>query len=291
MERIRALVGWRRLAARAALLTATALGAVLLLPLYLLTRSIGTFAGKTVWMVLRLTAVSAAELRSSDPRAPVLYLRPFAEDNILRTEEGWEPVTAERILGSIFDEIGPPIAIGRPGDVAPLAGVACVAPSDEWQTYINDTLREAALVVIQAGDSEGLSLELDMVRQVASPRRVLVSFVSWQQVSKHDKYARYADFKTVARERLRIAPPKSLGPDVFWAFDEEWQLERIPARPRHWALIGQWSNNHEGIREVLRPVLAARGMHVRWHRTILAAFCYSLMWFLLVVVLANIVAM
>lgn len=121
----------------------------------------------------RQSAVAAAELRRLDVRAPVLYLRSFANDRVfVKPTFRWTNYvhglrkwfTLENLLVDSLWCYGPVVAIGRPGDRLPQYGAARDYVSDEvWQERVERYLSECGFVVILVGNGEGLKWEYERI--------------------------------------------------------------------------------------------------------------------------------
>ncbi len=109
------------------------------------------------------------EFADDDPRAPVLYLRPFTTDASARFA-GWE----EQLVGALKD-IGPVVAVGQPSDSRPpLGAVRWYVPDARWQEAIDEMLKAAALVVVRVGGTQGIQWELERAVQRVPPERLLL---------------------------------------------------------------------------------------------------------------------
>jgi hypothetical protein len=107
----------------------------------------------------------------------VLYLRAFTLDdpagavsshglNLFRTEE--------QQVARAFAEFGRLVAVGRPGEGLPPAGALRIYPAGDWQAWVEELVREAALVVIGAGRGAGLRWEVELVVRAHDPRRTVI---------------------------------------------------------------------------------------------------------------------
>ncbi len=162
--------------------------------------------GATAILVYRLyrrgrqhTALLGEEVISRDTRPPIVYLRSFTDEvSIAREEED---------LATIFGDVGPFVAIGRPGDPLPPLGASrfYVADSD-WQGFVAGLLRKASLVIVLAGRTQGLAWEAAQCRQLLDPRR-LVILVPLEE-------ANYNGFRESFRSGARIELPQH---HEFWA--------------------------------------------------------------------------
>jgi hypothetical protein len=98
-------------------------------------------------------------------KPPVIYLRSF------QAEESGE----ERVVAAMLEHIGPVLAIGRPGEVAPRLGAARLYASDsEWQAEVSDLIRRSCLVVMLAGSSTGLGWEIGQCKRLLEEDRLLI---------------------------------------------------------------------------------------------------------------------
>jgi hypothetical protein len=126
----------------------------------------------------------ASETRMTDPRAPVLILRAFRDDNIHSSGRDFEKMWArpatwfrmpsfEELLADEFQNVGPPIIVGAPGERLPRLGASRAYFADrEWRDAVGRLIEEAAIVIILIGDTESLFWEL----------RTAVARRSWNSV-------------------------------------------------------------------------------------------------------------
>jgi hypothetical protein len=143
-------------------------------------------------------AVPPDELLRRDGRAPVVYLRSFGTDlemapgsNALEVRRSralsWGVLdpdfwtaqrewTFEEVLCRALGELGPVIALGRPGEPLPLLGAARKYVADrDWQSEVLDMVRTARLVCLVVGSSEGLSWEFDQLVAQKLEAKVLLA--------------------------------------------------------------------------------------------------------------------
>jgi hypothetical protein len=148
-----------------------------------LTLLIGVIAlaiGSALWFVAqRLASVRARELMRRDSRPPVLYLRSFGDDRLkIRIAAFGRAAFIERLSPRRFApfeqivarhlwEVGPVIAVNRPGTRLPPLGAARVSLSDEeWQKEVDQWIERASWIVLGAAPgrvSTGFAWELDLV--------------------------------------------------------------------------------------------------------------------------------
>jgi hypothetical protein len=101
-------------------------------------------------------AHSAAQVLADDLRPPVLYLRPFHSDKTATRVRAWKHFGSfgvssdtawesdEEQIADVMNEIGPFVAIGRPGDrVARLGAARFYTNDSEWQLRVTELLSKA----------------------------------------------------------------------------------------------------------------------------------------------------
>jgi hypothetical protein len=128
----------------------------------------------------------AAELLAEDARPPVVYLRSFKDDPIAAESFLFRRIfsfsglsvaleSEEEQLAEAMNELGPFVAIGRPGERLPELGAARMYVSDaEWQNKVGELLARAQLVVLRAGETPGFWWEMQRVIKTIAPERVIV---------------------------------------------------------------------------------------------------------------------
>ena len=116
----------------------------------------------TAWPAYRLHARSSVETRRRETapmapdrivsleQSPVLYLRSFEDDQRAARLKG--QLTEEEHLASVLSQIGPFVAVGRPGEALPTVGASRVyLGDDQWQPTVESLLRGSRLVIIRTG--------------------------------------------------------------------------------------------------------------------------------------------
>jgi hypothetical protein len=144
------------------------------------------FFGEAWWAIGRRWRTPSAEFlaRHDGPR-PILYLRSFLDDGsslkagkpwgLSHGVDSWRNDSVERRLAKALGRVGPLVAVGRPGDTLPPLGAARLYLGDEhWQAVVSDLLARCQFVVLHAGGTAGLQWEMDAVRLLLPPDRVVV---------------------------------------------------------------------------------------------------------------------
>jgi hypothetical protein len=130
-----------------------------------------------------------------DPRPPVVYLRPFQQEeetlaqlpwrwrdfwaNAVRSitrRRKWLSLTLEEFLGNeISARIGPFIAFGNPIDFVPPEGAARTYVADEeWTKHFEEMVRGARCIVMMAAVSENVMWELAQIRKLGLQPKLFV---------------------------------------------------------------------------------------------------------------------
>ncbi len=181
----------------------------------------------------RLGAASAADVLRDDPRSPVLFLRGFAADRddflsrwIKRPASlaGWrkdDGVTHEEKLVHALRSVGPVVAIGRPGETLQTLGASRLYVNDaDWRVTVERLASDAALTVIQLGDSPGLWWELEHALKTLPPERLLLYLPASHENRAGEAYRAF-------RHRAQSLLPRPLPPDcahaAFIAFGPDWR--------------------------------------------------------------------
>ena len=143
----------------------------------------------------RAAAPDASAVLAVDPRPPVVYLRPFQQEeetfaelpwrwrdfwtnagrSIMR-RKSWHLLTLEQYLGmEISARIGPFIALGNPVDFVPPEGAArTYVADDEWTNHFEEMVRRARCIVVMAATSEHVLWELALIRSMSLQQRLFV---------------------------------------------------------------------------------------------------------------------
>jgi hypothetical protein len=119
---------------------------------------------------------------ADDARSPVLYLRPFAVDATASGVDATTDITSlvfntrteEQMIAGAVSDIGPCVAIGRPGERMPQLGFDRRYVSEaEWQETVLALMAKARLVIIMGGSSSNYAWELQQAVALVEPRRLV----------------------------------------------------------------------------------------------------------------------
>jgi hypothetical protein len=163
----------------------------------------GIFQAGTFSMAAGLGAIAiarraaqpdAAAVLARDPRPPVIYLRPFEQDQEIFAKLPWNwrnyrlylrqilmrrkslHMTLEDFLSpEIANRIGPFVALGNPLDFVPPDGAARAYVADEeWPKHFADMVRRARCMVLLAASSEHVMWELKEIRALGLESKLFV---------------------------------------------------------------------------------------------------------------------
>jgi signal peptidase I len=133
----------------------------------------------------RMRQAGADELLDADSRGHVLLLRAFSRDAqevsrpvsdlAIGKLESRSTLTFEELLVDAFAPLGPPIAIGRPGEALPPLGAGRVYVADDaWQGKVRDLATHAARILLVFDATPGVQWEVLEIGSANAPRTVLV---------------------------------------------------------------------------------------------------------------------
>jgi hypothetical protein len=182
----------------------------------------------------RRMRVSGAEgALAADVRAPIVYLRPFGADSTqgvkrwvsrvrVSPREGFERTYEER-LARTLRKVGPFVAVGDPTERLPRLGASRVYAADEdWQETVDELTARAGVVVLHAGESEGLAWEVHHVIELDAPERAVLSLPLYAKRKEPSRQARYDAFRNRFGDAFPRPLPKTIGHCQFAYFDMDW---------------------------------------------------------------------
>lgn len=135
----------------------------------------------------------ADDLLREDSLAPILYLRSFADDDVVTPEEyqrdydtgkAWSLAfyteqrhrTFEEIMCSGLSLVAPVVALERPGDLLPPLGAArkSVDNNEDWKSEVKLLISKCRFAVLVVGLSEGLRWEFEHLLTESNPSKILL---------------------------------------------------------------------------------------------------------------------
>jgi hypothetical protein len=188
----------------------------------------------------KMRAVRAEALMASDPRPPVLYLRSFLDEDqdkgpvgAARSAKGstqelsystppWG-VREQEALSILFREVGPYVAIGKPGERLPELGAARMyVPDQKWQSRVKALCASAQLVIVRAGVTAGLRWEVEHLVESVSPLKLLFLLPA--------RTDNYGTFQNWVSEVLPVPLPIEVPSGRLLMFDADWNPRVLPPR-------------------------------------------------------------
>lgn len=185
----------------------------------------------------RYFAVGAEAAMKADPRPPILYLRSFKDDDAaidlpkpLLTHDFFvftpNPRAEEMLVG--LNDIGPLVAIGRPGEDLPETGAFRLYVSDaEWKAKVRELMERCRFVLLLGKTTTGgVHWEIGEATANLRPDQLLFFFPR----SGDDQEAREAGYSTFKDSVTRYFPvplPETIGQSNFLRFGEGWRAEWV----------------------------------------------------------------
>ena len=181
----------------------------------------------------RMRVAGAERMLAADARAPIVYLRPFGADRAqiakrmssrvrMSPREGFEKTYEER-LARTLRTVGPFIAVGDPTERLPLLGAARLyAADEEWRETVDELTARAGVVVLQAGESDGLAWEVRHVIELNAPERAILSLPLHAKRTEPSRQDRYDAFRRRFGDDFPRPLPEAIGHCQFAYFDADW---------------------------------------------------------------------
>jgi hypothetical protein len=204
-------------------------------------------------------------------RAPVLYLRSFADDREA-AHQGDIPLgglmrfaeieSREELFATVLGAFGPLVAVGRPDErLPPLGAVRLYFPSDTWRSAVAQLMDQSRLVVIRLGEGQQLWWEFDHAVRHLPPGKVLALLPGRPLLppSLIDRLDASLPEPSGAAEAVRLSG--NGWTSAVLSFDTSWRAQVFPVGP----LPGKKSHlspAHEVARS-LQLALAATGVRRR----------------------------
>lgn len=140
------------------------------------------------YMARRIKSSSLTQATRMDNRPPVLYLRPFIQEEEAFIEATFTEmdllsyffskmgITLEKyFIDDLSKSIGPFIALGNPEDYTPPEGAARKYASDkDWIDQFRQLSLQAACILMEVGHSENLQWELESLKKYSLQEKLFV---------------------------------------------------------------------------------------------------------------------
>lgn len=205
---------------------------------------------------------TADEILSTDSRDPVLYLRPFRDDEHTSNFEGLR--TDEEQLSEVMNKIGPFVAIGCPGETLPKGGAARVYVGDnEWQARVINFIQRSSLIVMRVGYTDAVFWELEQIIHHTEPTRLLILIDDDADTAAYTTFRKRANtlLPIPLPEKLERAPKKGLSHILY--FDSDWN-PTIDVIKRHWLRSGYYHPMVARYTLAMKPIFEQ--LNIEWKK-------------------------
>jgi len=182
-------------------------------------------------------------VREIDRRPPVLLLRSFDDDMMVvkearasrSTDLHRKGMTFERVVQDQLSPFGPFVAIGRPEEpLSPLGAARDYVPDAVWQHEVQQRIRDAVIVVLIIGTSQGLAWELSRLRDLAQLHKLILLFSPaddvvnrWRALFARDQATGFPILPDEVRpqQTLALIYADDLTPIIIEGPRDEWSYE------------------------------------------------------------------
>ena len=144
----------------------------------------------------------------------------FVELHALRSCETFEEVVTRQLK-----KLGPPIAIGRPGESLPPAGAARMYVSDDrWQAQVERLAIESQRIVLLLGKTPGLHWEIQKLFELGLLEKLILLF---PPSGEKDRTVRWTMFLDAVRSVENLEIPDEIPAETIAAVFRGRRLEAI----------------------------------------------------------------
>jgi hypothetical protein len=189
----------------------------------------------STWVIKRgrrMRVAAGERVLAEDERAPIVFLRPFDADDS-ESDRSWSSrvraspweryITHEERLARTLRKVGPFVAVGDPTEELPQLGAARVYAADEnWQATVDEWTARAGVLLLQTGESEGLTWEVQHVVALGTPERVILSLPPAGKRKGRSRQERYDAFRRRFGDVFPRGLPESIGHCLFAYFNSDW---------------------------------------------------------------------
>ena len=214
-----------------------------------------------------------------------LYLRPFELDarSFVQLMVGastgvvvymgllkglWWPLTFVPLILNInkeqnfqegFRSFGRFITFGKPHEWLQPIGASRIYAQDDWRREVTHFMSVARLVIIRPGESKSIRWEIEQVRNIVPPERIVfyLQFRGWRK----RKERAYQSFRSHLQSKFPTKLPEQPGRARFLIFDHSWNPHFVEEANRPSQLLRQlFSRSGDITKDNLRPLLKALGL-------------------------------
>jgi hypothetical protein len=131
--------------------------------------------------------------------------------------------TYEERLARTLRKLGPFVAVGDPTERLPLLGAARMYAADEdWRETVDELTARAGVVLLQAGEGDGLAWEVRHVIELDAPERAILSLPLHAKRTEPSRQERYDAFRRRFGDDFPRPLPEAIGHCQFAYFDADW---------------------------------------------------------------------
>jgi len=188
----------------------------------------------------RMRVGGAERALAEDERALIVYLRPFDADSAEIATRwssrqrispfGGVEKTFEERLARTLRKIGPFVAIGDPTERLPQLGAARLyAADEEWQPKVDELTARAGVILLHAGESQGLAWEVRHAIALDAPERLILSLPLYAKRRQPSRQERYDAFRRRFGDAFPRPLPESIGHSQFVYFEPDWTARLLGA--------------------------------------------------------------
>jgi ribose transport system permease protein len=211
------------------------------------------------YQILSKTAVARLAGRTE---APILYLRSFGSDsegalgNLRLMLAPKYSESSERSLAKAVYDLGPLLAVGKPGEgVPPLGAARFYVEQDHWQEVVTGLVKVSSLVIMRIGQTRGFIWEFEHLKANYDPEKVLI------YIPLKDRDLVYSNARRKFQELFNLTLPDDPLRAFFLAFKKDWQPYLL--RPRGPSFYAKLRNVLTGsraaaVREAIGFLVQAR---------------------------------
>jgi len=206
----------------------------------------------------RLLAPHADEVLSSDPRPPIIYLRPHTDENLRNPDNRFSERSYEEETARVFRGVGPFIAVARPDESILPADAVRTSSEMDYRGRVEKLIESAQLVVIDPSPTSACLWEIETCLRIRRPFEILLFFpfrrpINWLR-PRDERENRYQEVRSFLTNRFSIVLPKTLERTLFIGF------ESLSA-PIQYRQVQPWlpaskSSTQTNMKRTLAPVLA-----------------------------------
>jgi hypothetical protein len=168
------------------------------------------------------------------------------------------------------------VTVGDPTERLPLPGAARMyARDEEWHEKVDELAGRAGVVILHAGDGEGLAWEVRRVVALNDPERLILSLPLDATRKEPSRQERYDAFRRRLGDSFPRSLPEAIGHCQFLYFDADWTPRLLGERRT--ALPDGESERAKVLRQLAREFRIAWAP--RWVRvSVYVIVFYAMLW-------------